>query len=194
MSESRETALCVSVVFHVLLPVTPFTLRSGGATWGPLAAEVTACWLDTAVRRVWRETVEWHHIKHLLAQSHVLMTAVRTIRSPKECWYILVFNVQISDDLHLCSLTVFLLYTIPLKHNLHYASFPHSPWPVTNSCFSITLHLHVHALCAWTNSCTEHWHLMDRLKWMFWPEFHIMRQFLTCGGGRFDNASGSTAR
>ncbi len=42
-------------------------------------------------------------------------------------------------------------------------------------CINVTLHIQVHTVWAWTNSCTEHWNLMDR-KWLFWMEFYIMRQ------------------
>lgn len=77
---NRFVCVCI-LLFHSSLTAvsgTLFTLRSGGAPRGLLAAVFTACWLDAAVGGgVWRETVEWHSVKHLPAQSlNILMMAV----------------------------------------------------------------------------------------------------------------------
>lgn len=192
----KETALCVYILLcHsslTVISVTLFTLRSGGATWGLLAAVFTACWLDTAVRGVvWRETVEWHSVKHRhSAQSlNVLMAAVclkeykhsiSVIPVRPGCHAELVSTMQESVMSSICVPNRIspLHHPIKTQFALCFISVrPHLLWAVTNSCVSITLHLHVHTAWAQTNSCTEHWHLMDRLKWLFWPEIYIMRQF-----------------
>lgn len=62
--------VCVQLISLTVISVTLFTLCSGRATWRLLAAEFTACWLDTVVRGgVWRETVRWCSLKHQLTFS-----------------------------------------------------------------------------------------------------------------------------
>lgn len=117
-----------------VVSVTLFTVCSGGAAWGQPVAVLTACWLHTAVRGgVWREGKQLN--EHLLVRDlNILMDALFTENKKGylclKDWLLnhhtyaqLLHHVGVSDDLHVSS-TVFLLYTIPLKHYLHSALFP----------------------------------------------------------------------
>lgn len=129
----------------------------------------------------------------LKASAHILLTNCFLLfaqrkRGLKKCRYnIHIYTLILSVSappreslmIYICSSESFspLYYPINTQFALGFISIcPHSLWAVTKSCISFTLHLQVRTVWAWTNSCMEHWHLMDRLKWLFWLEFDIMRQ------------------